>query len=220
MARPDLIIFDCDGVLVDSEPLANSVLAAYLTELGCPVTTADCTERFVGLSLESVQNRIETESTMALPADFIDEIKRRDRIAFDGQLLPIEGILNAINALPQIKCVASSGSPDKINHSLTLTGLIESFHPHIFSASQVKTGKPAPDLFLYAAREMGAQPENTIVIEDSLAGVEAGIRARMTVFGFCGGGHIQSGHAEKLLGIGAALVFEHMVDLPGLISDL
>jgi len=220
MAQPELIIFDCDGVLVDSEPLANAVLADYLTELGYPVTATDCMERFVGLSLESVRDRIENGSSLILPDDFINEIKRRDHVAFAGRLKPITNILDAIKKIPQLKCVASSGSPDKIDNSLTTTGLIDFFQPHIYSAAEVKNGKPAPDLFLHAAREMNSDPGKTIVIEDSLAGVEAGVRAGMTVLGFCGGGHIPPGHAGKLVDIGATQAFEDMAILPDMIDAL
>lgn len=213
MTQPELIIFDCDGVLVDSEPLANQVLADYLTELGLPCTKLQASARFVGLSFPSVRNIVETEYSLVLPSDFEDEIIRRDLLAFDRELQSMPGIETVLDNLKIPKCVASSGEHRKICHSLTLTGLLGKFIGNIFSAADVQNGKPAPDLFLHAALSMGAKPHNTIVIEDSIAGVHAGVAAGMRVLGFVGGGHIVEGHGDKLLKAGAAEVFDQMVDL-------
>jgi HAD superfamily hydrolase (TIGR01509 family) len=211
-----LIIFDCDGVLVDSEPLANQVLAEFLTELGQPHTAAECQARYVGRSIPSIMTDIEAESGIELPADFHAELWRRDREAFAGRLQAIPGVaevLRGLLAAGRRRCVASSSAPERIRNSLTVTGLIDYFEPHLYSALQVARGKPAPDLFLHAAAAMAADPADCTVIEDSLAGVTAGVAAGMRVIGFAGGGHCGPGHAERLTGAGAAAVFTDMASL-------
>jgi HAD superfamily hydrolase (TIGR01509 family) len=210
MNTPELIIFDCDGVLVDSEPLANQVMADYLSEHGMPCSRQQATARFVGLSLSTVRSDILAKEGLSLPGDFEEELLRRDYIVFETALKAIDGVQSALTSLNLQICVASSGSHQKIQNSLTLTGLIDHFDGHIFSAADVRNGKPAPDLFLHAAREMKCAPANCIVIEDSLAGVQAGVAAGMRVFGFLGGGHIGDGHGDKLINAGAHRVFANM----------
>lgn len=211
-----LIIFDCDGVLVDSEPVANRVLARYLTELGLPHADGD-TDKYVGISIPSMIGRIEQEWNTSLPADFRDELWRRDRVAFETELRPISGIADVLARLERPRCVASSSAPERIRNSLTLTGLIGFFDPHIFSAHQVPHGKPAPDLFLFAAESMGAPVGECLVIEDAVPGVQAGRAAGMHVIGFAGGGHCRPGHAGKLIDAGAERVFDDMTELMDLI---
>ena len=211
-----LIIFDCDGVLVDSEPVANGVLARYLTELGLPHGDGD-TDKYVGISIPSMIAKIEREWNTALPADFREELWRRDRLAFETELRPIAGIAEVLAGLQGPRCVASSSAPERIRNSLTLTGLIGFFEPHIFSASQVENGKPAPDLFLFAAERMGVPAAECLVIEDAVPGVQAGRAAGMRVLGFAGGGHCRPGHAVKLIDAGAERVFDDMSELMDLI---
>ena len=211
-----LILFDCDGVLVDSEPLANEVLAAFLTELGLPHTAHDCQARYVGRSIPSIIADIEGESDIKLPKDFHAELWRRDKEAFAGRLRAIPGVkdvLAGLDAKARPRCVASSSAPERIRNSLTVTGLIDYFEPHLFSAMQVARGKPAPDLFELAAETMGFDPADCTVIEDSLAGVQAGLAAGMRVIGFAGGGHCGPGHAERLLAAGATAAFSDMARL-------
>lgn len=215
-----LIIFDCDGVLVDSEPLANQVLAEYLSELGLPHTAAECQARYVGRSIPSIMVDIETESGLALPADFHAELWRRDRVAFAGRLQAINGVAAQLDALATAgrpRCVASSSAPERIRNSLTVTGLIGYFDAHLFSALEVEHGKPAPDLFLHAAGRMGFQPAACVVIEDSVAGITAGRRAGMRVLGFTGGGHCDAGHGARLADAGADAVFGDMAALAELL---
>ena len=220
MAQPHLIIFDCDGVLVDSEPLANAVMAKYLTDLGLSISLEQTMERFVGLSLASMRKTILNDDGLNLPDDFEEEVMRRDRLAFATDLKAITGVSATLEALTLPRCVASSGEHEKIKMSLTLTGLLPYFHGKVFSAADVANGKPAPDLFLHAALDMNTRPQDSLVIEDSLAGVQAGVAAGMRVFGFVGGGHIAEGHADRLLNAGAAQVFERMNELSGLIDTL
>jgi len=211
-----LIIFDCDGVLVDSEPVANRVLVRYLTELGLPHDDGD-TDKYVGISIPSMIAKIEREWNTKLPADFREELWRRDRAAFETELQPIAGIADVLAELESPRCVASSSAPERIRNSLTLTKLIDFFDPHIFSASQVARGKPAPDLFLFAAERMRAPADECLVIEDAVPGVQAGRAAGMRVLGFAGGGHCRPGHAAKLIDAGAERVFDDMSELMDLI---
>ena len=220
MTRPHLIIFDCDGVLVDSEPLANAVMKKYLTELGLSISLERTMERFVGLSLASMRKTILSEDGLNLPDDFEEEVMHRDRLAFATDLKAIAGVSTTLDTLTLPRCVASSGDHSKIHNSLTLTGLLPYFDGSVYSAADVTNGKPAPDLFLHAAHNMNAGPQNSLVIEDSLAGVQAGVAAGMRVFGFVGGGHITAGHADRLLDAGALLVFERMDDLAEQIAKL
>jgi len=214
----ELVILDCDGVLVDSEPIAARVMAEALSEIGYPVTAADCIDRYTGISMAAVTAMIEDDWGRPLPEGFVDEVRRRDFDAFAAELKPIAGIESVLDGLKIAKCVASSGAPEKIRLTLTVTGLIWHFEPHLFSARDVAHGKPAGDLFLYAAREMGAKPESCVVIEDSGAGVQAGRAAGMCVLGFTGGGHAGPRMTAPLEEAGADAVFDHMEDLVSLIG--
>ncbi len=211
-----LIIFDCDGVLVDSEPLANQILAEYLSELGLPHTGAECQARYVGRSIPSVMAEIENDSGVKLPADFHAELWRRDQIAFAGRLHAIAGVADEIRKLVDAArpiCVASSSAPERIRNSLSVTGLIDFFDGKLFSAAQVVHGKPAPDLFLLAASRMGVAPERCVVIEDSVAGITAARAAGMRALGFTGGGHCGPDDGARLRQAGAHAVFDAMAML-------
>ncbi len=217
-AHPDLVIFDCDGVLVDSELLASRLLAEALAAEGYPVTAADCRARFTGISIRSVIEIIEAERGIPLPVDFEDRVRANDLQVFARELKAVPGIAQALAQIPTAKCVASSGAPEKIRHSLTVTGLIGFFEPHLFSAHMVKRGKPAPDLFLFAAAAMGADAARCVVVEDSTAGVAAARAAGMPVLGFAGGGHAGDGYGAMLAAAGAARVFDDMAKLPALLQ--
>jgi len=209
----DLIIFDCDGVLVDSEIVSFEAEAEVFAEIGIALTAQDLLGRFLGMSSASMFAVIEREHGITLPSDFAERAARRTLEAFDQRLRPIPGIAELLAGLPDRKCVASSSEPARIRHSLTLAGILHHFEPHIFSATQVKHGKPAPDLFLFAAQSMGAAPARCLAIEDSVAGVTAARAAGMTVFGFTGGSHCLDGHAEKLRQAGAGEVFDSCPEL-------
>jgi HAD superfamily hydrolase (TIGR01509 family) len=213
----DLIIFDCDGVLVDSEIVSFETEAEMFAEIGIGLTAHDLLTRFLGTSSASMFATIEQENGIRLPPDFAERAARRTLEAFDRALKPIPGIVELLADLPDRKCVASSSEPPRIRHSLTLAGLLQHFEPHIFSATQVKRGKPAPDLFLLAAESMGVAPARCLVIEDSVAGVTAARAAGMTVLGFTGGSHCLDGHADKLRTAGASDVFD---SCPGLARSL
>ena len=213
----DLVIFDCDGVLVDSEVISCRAHAATLTRHGYPITDEQVLQRFLGVSDREARLIIETEMGRKLPDDFDAQVKEATLKFYAGDLKAIAHVADAIAAIDLPKCVASSGTPEKIRHGLDCAGLYEQLAPHIFSAAQVTRGKPAPDLFLFAAEQMGAQPARCIVIEDSVPGVTGAVAAGMTVLGFHGGSHCQAGHADKLAKAGAALVFDDMRQLPDLV---
>jgi HAD superfamily hydrolase (TIGR01509 family) len=219
-ARPDLVIFDCDGVLVDSELLASRLLAEALAAEGYPASAADCRARFTGISIRSVIEMVEADRGMPLPVDFEDRVRANDLQVFARELKAVPGIAEALARIPTAKCVASSGAPEKIRHSLTTTGLLDFFEPHLFSAHMVKRGKPAPDLFLFAAAAMGAEAARCVVVEDSTAGVAAARAAGMPVLGFAGGVHAGDGYGAMLKAAGADRVFDDMAELPALLQAL
>jgi len=214
----DLVIFDCDGVLVDSEVISCRAHAETLTRHGFPITPDGVLKRFLGVSDREARRIVESEIGRALPETFEAEVKHATLSFYADDLSAIAHVGEAIAALGLPKCVASSGTPEKIHHGLTCAGLYDQLAPHIFSATQVDRGKPAPDLFLFAAEQMKVQPAQCLVIEDSVPGVTGGRAAGMTVLGFHGGSHCQPGHAELLRAAGAAVTFGDMRTLPELIA--
>ena len=219
-ANVDLVIFDCDGVLVDSEVISCRAHAETLTRHGYPISADEVLVRFLGVSDREARMTIEAELGRSLPDDFEAQMKQAalQRYADDLQSIPYVDAVIAAIALP--KCVASSGTPEKIRHGLDCAKLYDILVPHIFSATQVKRGKPAPDLFLFAAEQMGAAPERCLVIEDSVPGVTGARAAGMTVLGFRGGSHCQMGHADLLRDAGAAATFDDMRQLPELVRRI
>ena len=211
------MIFDCDGVLVDSEPIANHILVEALTEAGYAISLDQAVEKFVGRSMAAVVGLVEAELGHSLPNGFLDHVQDKTFAAFRAELNAMPGVAAAIDGIDAPVCVASSGMPEKIALSLSVTGLARHFDGHVFSASMVSRGKPAPDLFLLAAEHMGASPERTLVIEDSVPGIQAAQAAGMSVFGFVGGGHANHALVERLRATGAPL-FDDMEALPSLIE--
>ena len=215
----DLIIFDCDGVLVDSEVISCRAHSDVLTRHGYPITSDQVLKRFLGVSDREARQTIEREMGRKLPDDFEAQMKQAALDRYASELVAIPYITEAIAAIDLPKCVASSGTPEKIRHGLTCAGLYDAFAPDIFSAVQVARGKPAPDLFLFAAEQMKAAPARCVVIEDSVPGVTGGRAAGMTVLGFHGGSHCRPGYADMLRGAGAAATFGDMRELAGLIRQ-
>jgi HAD superfamily hydrolase (TIGR01509 family) len=188
--RFDLIIFDCDGVLVDSERLSLRVDSLFLERLGWPMAESEIVERFVGRSDADMRAEIEERTGRPIPADIDREFDRVYRETFEAELRPVDGIVEALDEIVAAGapiCVASSGGHAKIRRSLELTGLTHFFDDRIFSAADVARGKPAPDLFLHAASRMGAAPSRSAVVEDSAFGVDAAIAAGMRAFAYAGG---------------------------------
>ncbi|MGI9421115.1 MAG: HAD family hydrolase [Geminicoccaceae bacterium] len=216
----DLVIFDCDGVLIDSEVISTRSTVDVLAMIGYEIGEADAARRFVGRSYASMRAEIEADWGQGLPSSFEDEVERRTLEEMARSLEPIDGIGEALSRLDRPRCVASSSSVDWIRSGLRKTGLLDHLTPHLFSASMVENGKPAPDIFLYAANQMGVAPGDTVVVEDSLPGVQAGVAAGATVIGFTGGSHIldKAGHGARLRSAGASLIIERMETLPEVIA--
>ena len=203
---PQLIIFDCDGVLVDSESISNRVFTRALNEQGLDWDFETVCSRLIGLSMKRCVEIIEGELGRALPDNFLDRLQTDTFQAFhDVPLQPIDGVPELIDGLSVPFCVASSGEPEKMRTTLGITGLWDRFEGRIFSAVEVERGKPAPDLFLHAAERCGIAPEQCWVVEDSLPGVQAGVAAGMRVFGYAARGQdaqLRNAGADVIAAIG------------------
>jgi HAD superfamily hydrolase (TIGR01509 family) len=208
------VIFDCDGVLIDSERLAIKIDVVTLRELGWPVSEAEVIERFVGRSDRDTRAAIEAHLGRPLPDDWDQRYTSLYQEVFKAELTPVEGVLEALDRITSPSCVASSGTHDYLRYTLGLTGLYDRFAGRIFSAQDVARGKPAPDLFLYAAQRMGTSPADCVVIEDSRVGVEAARAAGMRALAFAGG----LSPAGLLAGPNT-IVFDDMRELPGLLGQ-
>lgn len=209
MTATQLVIFDCDGVLVDSEPVANRTLGEMLRELGLDLTQEQIFQSFVGYSMAHVMRVIESMLGRPPPENFLRDLQARTFAAFKTELHAMPGIEFALDRLGVPFCVASSGDHEKMQTTLGITGLLPRFAGRIFSVTQVAHGKPAPDVYLFAARQLGAEPSACVVVEDTPPGVQAGVAAGMTVFGFCA--HTP---ADKLEAAGAHRTFDDLRLLP------
>ena len=204
--RPDLIVFDCDGVLVDSEVLSIGGVVAVLNEAGVPATYA-MIARYFGMKQADIMLKVSEETGHDIPLDVSARIWPAIRDRFETELKPTPGLADFLRRHPDgPRCVASSSGPDRIRNSLQLTGLAPFFGEHIFSSSQVARGKPEPDLFLFAAASMGVEPSRCVVVEDSRFGVMGAVAAGMRAIGFTGGSHIEPHHAAALAEAGALYV--------------
>jgi HAD superfamily hydrolase (TIGR01509 family) len=212
-----LVIFDCDGVLVDSEPLSNTVFARALNREGLDWSVEETMRRLIGRSMKSCVEIVEGLLSRQLPEDFVHKMQAETLQAFrDAPLQPVPGINEAIDAIEAqgIKtCIASSGGFDKMEVSLGVTGLWSRFEGRIFSSSQVARGKPYPDLFLHAAIAMNEQPFDCVVVEDSVPGVQAAQAAGMRVLGYTGAPHAD----RDAMGAAGAFLFNEMKQLPELV---
>jgi HAD superfamily hydrolase (TIGR01509 family) len=214
MTQFDLIIFDCDGVVVDSEILSCGCLLTLLHQHEIAVDLPEIYQRFLGRSFQAVEEQFAVWRGRRIPEDFRDRLEAAIRVSFSASLHAMPGILDLLRALPTRFCLASSSGIERIRLSLALTGLTELFAGRVFNAEMVQHGKPAPDLFLHAAAAMDVAPSRALVIEDSVSGVAAGVAAGMTVWGFTGGSHYAGRDGAKLLGAsGAVRTFDKMADL-------
>jgi len=213
--RPDLVLFDNDGVLVDSEPIANRALAGLLTELGVPTTYEDSLRDYLGGTMARVRDIVRARDGVTLPDDFDAVYHARVFAGFRAELAAVVGVSEVIDALDAAGvayCLASSGTHERIRIALERTGLIARFSADVvFSSQDVALGKPAPDLFLHAARTMGVDPSRCAVVEDSPLGVAAARAAGMTVYGYAA-----MTPAERLADADA--LFKDMADLPDLLG--
>lgn len=211
----ELVIFDCDGVLVDSEPLSMRILLETVAENGIIIDPEQAYELFLGRSLKTITTLLKERFAVDLGPEALERMRRSLYAAFRAELQPVDGIAATLDVLATPFCVASSSQPERIRLSLDTTGLLDRFEPHIFSATMVENGKPAPDLFLLAAHEMGFEPSRCVVVEDSPAGIEAAKRAGMRVLCFAGASHAGSdAHGALLQLLEPDLIFDRMNALP------
>ena len=211
----ELVIFDCDGVLVDSERLAVKIDVQVLARLGWNLTEAEVVRRFVGRSDAHFRREVEAQLGRELADDWVADFQHLYREKFRAELRPVDGIVEALDRVSYPTCVASSGTHEKINFTLGLAGLYDRFSGRIFSATEVARGKPAPDLFLHAAERMRVVPTTCVVVEDSVYGVEAARAAGMWVLAFSG----SVTPPERLVGP-RTIVFDDMRELPSLLASL
>jgi HAD superfamily hydrolase (TIGR01509 family) len=210
--RFGLVIFDCDGVLVDSEPITNRVFAKMLNELGIAISLEDIFERFVGRSMPQCLEILAKLLGRPVPQHFVEEYQTRSATALKSELKAVPDIEMVLAALRVPYCVASSGTHEKMHTTLGVTGLLAQFRGKMYSVTEVAQSKPFPDVFLHAARQHGVMPADCAVIEDTPTGVRAGVAAGMTVFGYCA-----LTPKQRLIEAGAHHTFERMRDLPSLI---
>lgn len=214
------MIYDCDGTLIDSEGIACSVCAEALTGIGVPYTTEMFAARYAGRTARETWAHITQVYGVALPDGFNGALNAEIHRRLDAEVRAVEGVRQAVGSIGGMRCVASSTGITQLKKNLVTAGLIDLFGDAVFSASQVKRGKPAPDVFLYAASQMGADPADCLVIEDTVAGVTAARRAGMRVLGFAGANHGGPGLDERLIAAGALGVVHHMAELPDRVDAL
>lgn len=213
LKRPDLFIFDCDGVLIDSEIIASRIEAQVANELGHPITAQEICEKYMGMPHRILWEAIFQELQRPMPNDFMKIQRQRLIDAFQSELKPIDKVSKVLEEIGRQKCVASSTNKTQLIENLKTTNLYHFFGEAIFSVSEVEKPKPHPDIFLYSAKKMGFKPKDCLVIEDSVPGVCAAISAGMNVIGFLGGAHITHNHGNALLENGAIAVFENFEEI-------
>lgn len=218
----DLIIFDCDGVLVDSEIIAAQVESALLTEAGYPISVEEMNERFAGLTWQDILFQVERDASIPLSASLLDKSQKLLDIRLEQEVQAIPGVEFAVSRLSMQRCICSNSSSQRLDMMLGKVGLKKLFAPNIFSAKDLgpDRAKPKPDIFLHGASQMGVAPAKTVVVEDSTHGVHAARAAGMRVIGFTGGSHTYPSHADKLTDAGAETVISRMNDLPGVVAAL
>lgn len=218
---PDLVIYDCDGTLIDTETLYGEVSLAACHALGLTEWTIDhYVDSVVGIPWSDAIKIIEAAHGRALPTDFEQKIEDAVALRLESELRALPGVREALGAIGGRRCVASSTSLAPLRRNLAITGLIDLFDPHVFSASQVARGKPHPDVFLYAAAQMDVQPQHCLVIEDSVPGVRAALAAGMRVVGFTGVSHDRPRSTARLAEAGAIAVIDDFTDWPALVAGL
>ena len=216
---PDLVIFDCDGVLLDSELIFARVLGDCLAEAGFAASDEEALALGFGRNRDTLSAAVLDRFGRSLPEGFFEAMRPRAALALERELQPMPGVEALLVALPTARCVASNGHLPRVRERLALVGLLDRFEPHVFSATQVAQGKPAPDLFLFACERLGVPPARCMVVEDSPAGVVAALAANMPVVGFSGGSHCRDGHARRLIDAGCARVFAGMADLGAFLRE-
>jgi HAD superfamily hydrolase (TIGR01509 family) len=209
----ELLILDCDGVVVDSEPIATRILAGMLNSLGVSIEAEEVAQRFTGRTFARTLELAAELVGAPLPEDFVPKYRERTFAAMEAELKPVEGIEAALDRIAIRCCIASNGPHAKMRMTLGITSLLPRFEGRLFSSEDVARGKPFPDLFLLAARHFAVMPSACLVIEDSASGVAAAVAAGMSVYGFAG-----SGNDGSLLAAGADRIFNRMSELPSLVA--
>lgn len=222
MPEPDLVIFDCDGVLVDSEVVAARVEAELLSAAGYEVTAAEISEQYAGLTFKDILVRIEEKASIPFQVSLIDRAEELIDLRLRAEVRAIEGAHEAASGVAGHKCICSNSRTERIELMLQKTRLMPYFAGRIFSSLETPTGKPkpAPDVFLHAARTLGADPASTFVVEDSVHGIAGAKAAGMRVIGFTGAGHSYPGHADALTEAGAETVIRRWADFPAVVAAL
>ena len=222
MAGFDLILFDCDGVLVDSEFIAAEVESKLLRESGFDITAEDMCIRFAGMDWKSILLTIEQESDIPISAQLIDKSDKLLDAALARRVKMIEGVRYALAKLTEQRCICSNSSSPRLDMMLTKVGLKPYFQDHIYSAMDLGPDrtKPRPDIYLHGAKQFGVDPARCLVVEDSVHGVHAARAAGMRVIGFTGGSHTYPTHADRLTDAGAETVISRMVELPQMVDAL
>lgn len=217
-----LIIFDCDGVLIDSEILSAEVDARILGELGYEIGTMELAHRFAGITTEMIFRMVGEEMGRQIPEAVIDRAKLETDEKLLSEVQAIAGVHEMLDALGDPRCICSNSRFERLKVSLGRVGLWDRFRPYIFSAQEVgtKRGKPEPDVFLHAAREFDTDPAEAIVVEDSTTGVTGAVAAGMRVIGFTGASHSWPGHAEALMDAGALTVVRRLSEVPPTVEAL
>ncbi len=222
MSGFDLILFDCDGVLVDSEIIAAQVESRLLTEAGYPISVEEMGERFAGMTWKNILLQVEQEASIPLSATLIDKSEKLldARLARDVKI--IDGVKFALARLSMQRCICSNSSSQRLDMMLDKVGLKPYFAPHIYSAKDLGPDrvKPKPDIFLHGAAQFNVSPDRCLVIEDSTHGVRAARAAGMRVVGFTGASHTYPSHADRLTDAGAETVISRMMDLPAVVAAL
>ncbi|KQV68429.1 HAD family hydrolase [Rhizobium sp. Root1220] len=218
----DLIIFDCDGVLVDSEIIAADVESKLLTEAGYPISIEEMGERFAGMTWQNILLQVEREASIPISASLLDKSEKLLDLRLEQDVQAIAGIEAAVSRLTLKRCICSNSSTARLDMMLTKVGLKPLFAPNIFSAKDLGPDrvKPKPDIFLHGAKQMGVSPDRVVVVEDSVHGVHAARAAGMRVIGFTGASHTYPAHADRLTEAGAETVISRMSDLPGVVAAL
>ena len=222
MTSPELVIFDCDGVLVDSEIIAARVEAEILSAAGYEISAEELAETYAGLTFREIMLRIEREASIPFQISMLDEVEKRVDQRLKAEVKPIEGVHEAVASVTGKRAICSNSSAERLDMMLTRVRLKPFFDSVVFSSLDTpsKKPKPAPDVFLHAAETLGANPAKTFVIEDSIHGIQGAKLAGMRVIGFTGASHTHPGHADMLTEAGAETVIRRHADLPATLAAL
>jgi HAD superfamily hydrolase (TIGR01509 family) len=217
-----LLIFDCDGVLIDSEILSARVDCEFLAELDYRCTPEELAHRFAGLTTERIFQLVGEELGRSVPDEIIRRAERETDRRLSVEVEPIAGVQEMLDRLDDPRCICSNSRPERLRVSLQKAGLWDRFRPYVFSAREVPggRGKPAPDVFLHGAKALETDPSDAIVLEDSVAGVTGAVAAGMRTVGFTGASHSWPGHAEALMNAGAVTVIRRLADFPATVEAL